>query len=200
MQDGHQIHSQLVGWGKIILPLCALALLSTLFLFARGTSEITDIDLSEVAEIAREQRVSAPAFSGVTDDGAVIFVNATSAKPDTMRPDTVTAQDMRLRMDNADGSFLEVNAVSGEVDGRAEIAQFLGLARIETSNGYALETNGLLAELATGTITSDGLLEIHAPFGELTAGKVTFQTARADEGQQMLFTNGVRLLYKPQIP
>jgi lipopolysaccharide export system protein LptC len=61
-----------------------------------------------------------------------------------------------------------------------------------------METNGLVAELDSGLVTSDGLLEIHAPFGELTAGKVTFQTATQEEGQQMLFTDGVRLLYTPQ--
>ena len=60
-----------------------------------------------------------------------------------------------------------------------------------------METNGLTAELDTGLVTSDGLLEIRAPFGELTAGKVTFLIASEDRGQQMLFTNGVRLLYNP---
>lgn len=200
MQDGNHMHSQLVGWAKIILPLCALALLSTLFLFARGANDAANIDLTEISEIAREQRVSAPEFSGMTNTGAVVFVNAKAARPDLERPDTINADDMRLRMDNPDGTYLEVNAVKGEVDGRAQIARFLGLARLETSNGYALETNGLVAELETGTVTSDGLLEIRAPFGTLVAGKVTFQTSSADAGQQMLFTDGVRLLYTPQSP
>lgn len=200
MQDTDHMRSQLVGWAKIILPLCALALLSTLFLFARGSNDPTNINMSEVVEIAREQRVSAPEFSGVTDAGAVIFISAKTARPYTTRPDTINADDMRLRMDNPDGSYLEVNAIKGEVDGGADIARFLGLARLETSNGFVLETNGLVAELDTGTITSDGLLEIRSPFGELTAGKVTFQASMGKSGLRMLFTNGVRLLYKPQTP
>ena len=198
MTSADNLHSILVGWAKIILPLCALALLSTLFLFSRGQNEPSEIALAEATEIAREQRLSGPRFSGLTDDGAIVSIAARSAQPDATRPDTVNIDDVTMRMDNPDGSYLNVTAIAGDIDGRAAIARFTGLARVETSTGYQMETNGLIAELETGTVTSDGLLEVHAPFGELTAGKVTFQVSRDIAGQQMLFTNGVRLIYKPQ--
>jgi lipopolysaccharide export system protein LptC len=60
-----------------------------------------------------------------------------------------------------------------------------------------METNGLVADLASGVIMSDGALEIRAPFGAITAGRVTFETANDAKGQQMLFTQGVRLVYTP---
>jgi len=194
------LYSQLVGWAKIILPLSALALLSTLFLFSRTTTEPADIALEEVEAIAREQRISAPEFSGVTDEGAVIVISAKSARPGASRPDTVGIDDMRLRIDNPGGSSIEVTATQGEIDGRAQVARFLGLARLATSNGYEMETNGLIANLETGRVTSDGLLEIRTPFGQLTAGRVTFQVASENTAQEMLFTDGVRLLYTPQTP
>ncbi|MFO8127575.1 hypothetical protein [Yoonia sp.] len=200
MGPADNLYSQIVGWAKIILPLCALGLLSTLFLLARSTTEPNEIALEEAEAIAREQRVSAPEFSGVTDEGAVVVISADTARPDKTRPDTVMVDDMRLRMDNADGSTIEITATLGEIDGRARIARFLGLARLVTSSGYEMETNGLIANLETGLVTTDGLLEIRAPFGQLTAGKVTFQMASEDISQEMLFTEGVRLLYTPQTP
>ena len=200
MQPADNLYSQVVGWAKILLPLCAIGLLSTLFLLARSTTEPNEIVLEQVEAIAREQRLSAPEFSGLTDDGAVIVISASTARPDTTRPDTISIDDVRLRMDNADGSNVEVTATMGEIDGRAGIASLLGLARLVTSSGYEMETNGLIAELETGLVTTDGLLEIHAPFGQLTAGKVTFQMASEGISQEMLFTDGVRLLYTPQTP
>ena len=197
---GDNLHSQLVGWAKIILPLCALALLSTLFLFARDSGEPDIAAFTRAEEIAREQRVSAPEFSGVTDTGDIIVISAKSARPDSARADTVIIDEIHLRLDTHDSTFVEVTSVQGEVDGRARVASFLGLARLETSNGYEMETNGLIAELDTGRVTSTGLLEIRAPFGELTAGKVTFQVATPQAGQQMLFTDGVHLLYTSQNP
>ena len=200
MIHADNLYSQLVGWAKIILPLSALALLSTLFLFSRTTTEPADIALEEVEAIAREQRISAPEFSGVTDEGAVIVISAKSARPGASRPDTVGIDDLRLRIDNPGGSSIEVTATQGEIDGRAQVARFLGLARLATSNGYEMETNGLIANLETGRVTSDGLLEIRTPFGQLTAGRVTFQVASENTAQEMLFTDGVRLLYTPQTP
>lgn len=200
MNGADNLHSQLVGWAKIILPLCALALLSTLFLFARGSGAPSEVTMTRVEAIAREQRLSAPEFSGVTDEGAIIVVAAKSARPGDSGPDTVTIEEIRMRMDNPDGSNVEVNAIMGEIDGRSQVAYFEGLARIETSGGFAMETNGLTANLETGVIMSDGLIEIRAPFGILTAGNVMFQASADDTGQQMLFTNGVRLLYSPQTP
>ncbi len=191
-------HSRLVAWAKMILPLGALALLSTLFLLARRPAEQPNIPFAEIEAMARDQRITAPKFSGLTEDGAIIVISARSAQPDMTRPDTVSVDTMAFRMDNPDGSYVTVTATRGEVDGRSRIARFLGLARVETSTGYEMETNGLIAELDTGLVTSDGLLEIRAPFGELTAGKVTFQLSQDNTGQQILFTDGVRLIYRPQ--
>lgn len=199
MAPNDNLHSQVVGWAKIILPLCALALLSTLFLFARDSNALDEAALAEAEQIAREQRVTAPEFAGVTDNGDIVVLTAKSAQPDATRADTVQAQDMRLRLDTSSGEFVEVTATRGEVDGRAGRASFSGLARLETSDGYAMETNGLIAELETGRVSSDGILEIQAPFGVLTAGQVTFQTASDTSGLQIYFTNGVKLLYTPSM-
>lgn len=190
-------HSQLVGWAKIILPLCAIGLLSTLFLFARGTATPDERALARIEAIARDQRLTAPEFSGVTDDGATVVVSAKTAQPHSSQPDTVAIADIALRMNAPDGVAIDVTAIEGEIDGRAEIARFLGLARVITSNGYELETNGLIADLKSGVVTSDGVLEVRAPFGAIAAGQVRFDFAEGD-GQQMLFTGGVKLLYTPQ--
>ena len=198
MAASDNLYSQMVGWARILLPLFALGLLSTLFLFARDKTEPNEVALEEVNRIAREQRVSAPEFAGMTDDGAVVVIAARSARPGSDRQDVVAISDIRMRMDNPDGTNLNVTATEGAIDGRAQTAAFTGLARLETSSGYQMETNGLNVDLQSGLVTSQGLLEIRAPFGDLSAGQVSFRIPSEDEGQQMLFTNGVRLIYIPQ--
>ena len=198
MAASDNLYSQMVGWARILLPLFALGLLSTLFLFARDKTEPNEVALEEVNRIAREQRVSAPEFAGMTDDGAVVVIAARSARPGSDGQDVVAISDIRMRMDNPDGTNLNVTATEGAIDGRAQTAAFTGLARLETSSGYQMETNGLNVDLQSGLVTSQGLLEIRAPFGDLSAGQVSFRIPSEDEGQQMLFTNGVRLIYIPQ--
>ena len=163
MAAATNFHSQLVGWLKILLPLAALMLLSTLFLFARNTGTPTEIPFAEIDAAAAEQRIAAPRFSGLTNTG-----------------DT-----------------LAISAGTGLVDTAAKTAHLGGLARLETSSGYVMETAGLQADLTTGTVTADGALEVQAPFGQLNAGQVTIQTGSDGTGQQMNFTKGVKLVYTP---
>ncbi|WP_019954236.1 LPS export ABC transporter periplasmic protein LptC [Yoonia vestfoldensis] len=198
MSANDNLYSQWVGWAKILLPLFGLALLSTLFLFARSPSDGTDIPMAQVVELARDQQLTAPEFSGVTDTGAVLVISARSARPLPDRLDTAGIEDLRLRMDNPGGSTLVVTGVTGEIDGRSRTALFSGLVRLQTSTGYTMETNGLTVTLDTGMVVSDGSLEIRAPLGNLTAGQVTFQVDDSNTRHQMLFTDGVRLIYMPQ--
>ena len=197
MAVANNFHSQLVGWLKILLPLAALMLLSTLFLFARNPGTSTDIPFAEIDAAAAEQRIAAPRFSGLTTTGDTLQISADSARPDADGGSVVTIDRPRLSLDATDGTTLRVTAGSGTVDTTTRQAQLGGLARLETSSGYVMETKGLRADLATGTVTSDGALEVQAPFGQLQAGQVTFQAGNGDTGQQMNFTGGVKLVYTP---
>ena len=100
-------------------------------------------------------------------------------------------------MNASDGTSLTIRAGSGVLDNTAQHAELTGLARLEASSGYVMETAGLSADLKLGRFRSHGALEIQSPFGALTAGQVDIYSADSDLGQQMHFTNGVNLIYTP---
>ncbi len=191
-------HSRMVGWAKVILPVMGIALLSTLFLFSRSSTESNEIPFAQLSELAEEQRINAPEFSGVAADGSIIKISARSAQPLEGQLDTLSIDGPSLRLDSPDGTELTISAGEGLIDGPNRYAELSGLARLETSSGYMMETAGLRADLATGEIVSDGRLKVLAPFGELEAGNVSILVPSMDEGQQMHFTDGVRMLYQPQ--
>lgn len=197
MATADDTYSRVVGWAKIILPLCGLALLSTLFLLARNPSETASIPFAEIEQLAREQRMGAPRFSGLTEDGATVVITARSVRPDLTRPDAALVDTPRLEMQNPDGVTTTIAAPRGEISGRGRIAHFTGLVRVDMSTGYQMETDGMTAALDTGVLTTDGQLEIHGDFGRLTAGKAEFTTTKDGAGQRMVFTDGVKLVYAP---
>lgn len=188
-------YSQFVGFLKITLPLAALALMSTVFLFARAPSQETTIPYAEIEEIAREPGLSGAQFSGVADDGSVIELTARNARP---QGDVLMAETLSAGIDTVDGTRIDISAGQGEIDNGAQTARLTGLARLVTSNGYEMETAGFTTDLATGRIASEGALEVQAPFGSLTAGQLVIETPADGDGQVMLFQNGVRLIYTPQ--
>lgn len=187
-------YSRLVGWLKILLPLTALGLLSTLFLFNSGPRATDAIPFAEIEELAREQRISEPYFAGVTEDGAEVTLSARSARPEGEGALSVDALTARLRP--TDGSEVTMSAGSGAITGNGRNARLDGLVRMETSTGFRIETTGLEAALDTGRIETIGPLQAKAPFGDLTAGALLVETG--PEGSLLLFTSGVRLIYQPQ--
>lgn len=186
-------YSRVVGWLKIGLPLAALALLSTLFLFARAPGPQGDIPYAEIEEIARDPRVAAPAFAGVTPDGAAVSLSAAAIRPVQDAPDSLVIEAIEIGMTTDGRESLRVSAATGTFDGRAQVAALGGLVRVESSAGYLMETAGLTADLRAGTVESAGALAVRAPFGSLTAGGVTISGG----GAVMVFNGGVRLIYRP---
>lgn len=195
MPQSDELYSQLVGFLKITLPLAALALMSTVFLFARAPTTDSVIPYAEIEEIAREPRLSGAQMSGVANDGSVIELNAREARPNGNIMSVVT---MSVAIDTAEGTHIDIRAGEGEINNAEQTARLTGLARLETSNGYEMETSGLTADLTTGKIVSDGALEIQAPYGSLTAGQLIIETPEGGDGQRMVFQNGVRLVYTLQ--
>ncbi|SEW42330.1 lipopolysaccharide export system protein LptC [Cognatiyoonia koreensis] len=190
-------HTQLVIWSKIILPICAIALLSTLFMFARKSGTANDLPIAQIDELAREQQITAPQFSGMTADGSIVELTAKSAKPDQGSLETLKITEPRLTFEAPDGGKVTILAGEGILDNTNQAASLSGLARLETSTGYSMETGGLTAQLDTGEVTSTGPLAIRAPFGAVDAGRVSITVTRDGIGQQLRFTEGVKLVYTP---
>jgi len=189
------LYSRFVAWSKILLPLAALALLSTMFLFARKSDTVSDIPFARIEEIARSPRIAQPSFAGIAQDGAVFTVSADTIRPVAGQPDSMAIADFRADLTGTGGDSLTLTAAAGTLDGRARTITLTGLARLVTSTGYAMETTGLTAWLDQNRLETVGALEIRAPFGALAAGRLVY--GPGPDGPQMVFNGGVRLLYQP---
>ena len=184
MLGDDNLYSKFVGFLKITLPLAALALMSTVFLFARAPTQDSAVPYAEIEEIAREPRLSGAQVYGVADDGSVIQLTAETARP---LGDVLLVEIMFASIDVVNGIHIDIRAGRGEINNATRIAHLTRLARVVTSNGYEMETAGITANLTTGQIISDGALEIQAPVGYLTAGQMIIETPDGTDGQEMLF-------------
>ena len=191
-------YSRFVAWVKIVLPLAALALLSTMFLLSRtydpsGALPFADVD---VKELAREQRISAPNYSGVTEDGAAIALTAETARPDPEITGLVHATALRARLEAQDGSYLSLTAVSGQIDANQSQAVLDGGVVITTSTGYRIESEAVTTSLTRTEVKTPGQVEANGPPGRLTAGSMVLR--ETGPGQYLLvFQDGVKLVYTP---
>jgi len=190
-------YSRFVAWTKIVLPLAALGLLSTLFLFARvinteGALPFANID---VKELARQQRLSEPKFAGITRDGAAIEMAATSAQPSADDPSRVKGADLTALVTYPQGGTFALSAPLGEIDPGTGTAVLSGGVDMETSTGYVIRTSGLSASLEVTSMASHGKVDAKGPLGTLTAGQMD---VALNNGRYLLvFKEGVHLVYDP---
>ncbi|TCO69933.1 hypothetical protein [Rhodovulum euryhalinum] len=194
-------YSRFIALAKIVLPLAALGILSTLFLISRGPGNGDELPYSrvEVEELVREQRIGAPNYAGVTRDGTAIALRADAARPDTGSPGGATAEAMRARLDMPDGSHADISAAHGMLDPAAEIAVLDGGARIETSTGYLVQAESLTSALAETAVTAQGPVTAEGPPGRIEAATMRLSADPANQGRYVLvFNGGVKLVYDPE--
>ena len=192
-------HTRVVGWLKVALPLAALAILSTLFLVARRIDPEDALPYAEVdvEELAREPRMTAPAYAGTTADGASITLSADEARP--ADPDSpAQAAGLRLELATPDGGRTELIAAEARMNDTAQELTLSGGVTVTTSTGYRLETEELAARLDRTGLESRSAVSATAPAGVITADRMSLRQDTQTPGEYLLvFNGGVRLIYQP---
>ena len=193
-------HSRLVFWLKIVLPLAALALLATLFLFGRPISPEDAIPYAstDITDRVKDPRVTSPVFAGMTEDGAALTITAAEARPGAAGSDNAgLARAMSALMELPDGSTAQVTAPLVQIDRTSQRAVLSGGVKIVTSGGYTALMPGMSVATTQTDLTSLGPVDATGPLGKLHAETMHLGLA-ASGGYELNFTGGVTLVYLPK--
>lgn len=193
-------YSRFVAWMKIVLPLMALAILSTLFLVSKTRDAGTSLPYSavELDELARQQRLTRPRYSGLTQDGTAISFLADDARPDPEISGRFVSQRLTAQLNLPTGAEILLIAGSGFVDPGEAMSGLDGGVAIETSTGYMLRTDEVENALDQTRVVARGGVVGVAPMGQISAGQMEITRHAIDTGYVMLFTGGVKLVYDPE--
>ncbi len=195
-------YSRFVAWLKVLLPVLALILLSIMFLISHSIDPsralaFAKIDLDALAE---NQRITAPKFSGVTEDGAALSFSAASAQPDPDNPMSYTVTGLSAEIATPDGGEVRITAGRAEVDRDDNMLEMDGGVVLETSTDYRIQAEGLRAALDRTWAQSIGEVRAWGPSGDIYAGQIVLERQGEEEGTYLLvFKEGVKMVYTPQI-
>lgn len=199
MASRDNLHSHVVAWLKIILPLAALAILSTLFLVARGieTPDVLPYAQIDLKDRARNPQATEPTFGGVTENADKIALVAETARPLDADMTRVEMHDVTGRIDLASGSVIHVRSEDGLVDQPGDLARLTGKVVITTSSRWQMRTEALNAGMRVVWAETDGYVEGDGPLGRFNAGKMRLDLD-ADGKAHLLLTQRVKLVYVPR--
>ncbi len=192
-------YSRMIAWLKILLPMAALVLLSTTFLLPKDSDPATNVPFLTSADpdgLVREQ-VSSPYFTGTTASGALLTMTAETARP-VPGSDEIDADMLDAVMLMKDGSEVLLKAPLANISEKRDDARMTGGVTVSNSLGYVLNTESLNAALSRIEVESLGPVEGSGPAGVLNAGKMRITGSDTGDDMQMLFTEGVRMIYDPK--
>ncbi|WP_166417681.1 LPS export ABC transporter periplasmic protein LptC [Cochlodiniinecator piscidefendens] len=201
MASLNDTYSRFILWTKIALPLAGLLLLATLFLFSRGISPdqaipFADVDLDA---LSREQRMSQPAYSGVTANGEMLSFTAQTVRPDSGNQGQFTAENLSMSIETPSGLSFTATAGKGGLDDATQVARLEDQVHLSTSSGFEIDTDAITTSIDGSLFITDGQIDAIGPFGTLTAGRAHIEALEETPNQYVLiFNEGVKLIYTPQ--
>lgn len=178
----------------------ALALLSTLFLLSRAVDPETAIPFAdkEIQDRLRDQIVTGPFYYGTTAKGDQIAFSAESLTTPQGEIGANNAVDVDVVMDLAGGGQIKMIADVGRFDIGQDTADLNGNVVITTQTGYRITSARLISLMSRLDVRSPGAVQSQGPIGTLDAGQMVLSTAQSNGPAQLIFTNGVKLIYMPK--
>lgn len=192
-----RVYSRIIAWLKILLPLAALVLLSTLFLLSRDTQDAIAPEIGErLGGDATREQVREPSYAGVTERGETVSVVARTARPED--DGAVMAEAVTAVVTLEDGTRIEMMAPAARLSEPEDEARLEGGVQFRSTTGYRFETEGLVARLGEVAGRSLGPIQGETPAGTIEAGGMTLSPGATADDVQLLFTGGVKMIYVPQ--
>ncbi|MFC3182152.1 hypothetical protein [Cypionkella sinensis] len=190
-------HSRLVSVLKVLLPLIALVLLSTLFLFSRKINPEDAIPYAsvDVEDRLRDPKMTDAGFAGMTSDGASLSIQANEAKP--------TAEGGALKLvqgvlQTPDGAKTDLASGAVALNSAQKLIELTDGAELRASNGYVVQAPGFGVSTETTRVESRGTISAIGPGGQLTADHMVLSQQGAAGPYLLVFNGNVRLLYQPK--
>lgn len=193
-------YTRMIGWLKVLFPLTALALLSTLFMLARTVDTETQIPFAEkeIRDRLRDQQLTGPFFSGTTADGDQVSFSASKITMPEGAVGINQAEDVRAELSLEGGAMVTITSQMGRFDVATNEIALSGSVLMKTSDGYTLQSDRITGNMTAPNLTSPGPVHGTSPEGDLTAGSMTLTNNQSGQGAQLVFTNGVKLIYFPK--
>lgn len=192
-------YSRFIYYVKIILPLIAIGLLATVFLFTTPRTLEGGLTFSKADLLTLQggMQIDKPRFSGSNTAGDIYDFSAELVQPDAPKPSLLDVSGLSGEIRFIKGGKLLLGADKAEYRIAEQELRMLENVMVLFSEGFYAKTTGLLAELRSGRLISDGFISASAPMGEIEAGLLRIEQD-SQENRMIWFENGVKLTLNVQ--
>ncbi len=130
-----------------------------------------------------------PRIAGYTKDARAYELSAQSADQDLTRPENVELKGIAAKVELQNDAFVEMSAVRGLYNTKAEQLRLGESIVLKSSNGYEARLSDALIDMRSGQIVSDQPVEVKLLNGVLNAHRLEV----AEQGAMVRFSGGVAM-------
>lgn len=201
MRQSPGTYTRFISITKVILPLIAIGLLATVFLFTKEQELEGGLRFSkaDLAALATGLSIADPRFAGQNAQGDVYDFTAEHLFPDSLSPSQIIATGLSGEIQYTNGEIMFLSADKVEFKVEEQVLDLTGNITIKASDGTIVTSEAMRANLETGQVTSIGAVSASNPMGNISAGSFRFDNVFENgvENQMIWFENGVMLDFRP---
>ena len=194
-------YSRLVGTVKVILPILALGVLSTLFILSQPSRQGEPLQFLDVGleDIAEEEHLSQPDYRSVTASGGALRLTAADLRPLPDADGQYVGTALKGWITNVDGVAYVLSSDEGSLDETAGLAHLTGNVTLTRHDGHTALSDEVEITTDLTKLVSAGPVHGFGPLGTLDANSMEI-LGQPDLGSGTLtvFRGDVRLLYDPK--
>jgi lipopolysaccharide export system protein LptC len=186
-------HSRLVRVLRVAIPLVVLllfaaAMLATWFNPFRMLAKLP-VGFGDLVVSGTRITMEQPRLSGYTRDARAYELTARAAAQDVTKPDLVELQDIHAKIEMQDKTLMEMSAVNGVYDAKAEMLTLGENILLKSSTGYQGRLSEAVVDIRKGNIVSEKPVEVTMLNGTLNANRLEV----VDAGDLVRFDGGVAM-------
>ena len=187
-------HSRLVRILRVAIPLAVVAGLTGITLVTyynplRMLNKLP-IDISNLVVSGSKVTMEQPRLSGFTKDARAYEFTADAAAQDLTKPDIVELRNIHAKVEMQDKTTMQMTAVTGIYDTKAETLRLERNIELSSSNGYKGRLSEARVDIRKGTVVSDQPVELEMLQGTLNANRLEI----VDSGDLVRFHGGVSMV------
>ena len=195
-----RLYSRFVKLMKVALPLAAAAGIGLYYLSLREPGDLAEIFSAEdLATLGAGLKLDSPSFTGVNERGEPFSVHAKWAVPDSAMPTYIDLERPSGEIELDRKRTVTVTSETGRLHRDDKVLVLKGGVKVDTSDGYHIETDRLHFALRSQATYAPGSINAKGPSGSIEAGSMRVVPADPDKGTgtQIWFENRVRVVLSP---
>jgi len=198
MASTRNSYSRMVAWLKILLPLIALGVLGTVFLFNSKDSFAPGFTFSraDIQSLESGSFIKNPQVNGITKKGEPFHLLADEIRPMDSSNSLFVITNLDVEFQFTQGAWAKVSASSALMDVSAQTVWFESGGRLETSDGNVATVDTLHLLMASGELQGSGIVA-EGPLGRVSAENFRIES-NDGENRVLWFENNVRMRYELQ--